>query len=79
MKAIEKGLADVHSSLLGSSGVTSSQAPTSSSKQQSNDAVGIGESFAIVGFVDDGSPADLAVSILQSSVVCGFHVLILQL
>lgn len=73
MKAIEKGLAEVHSNLLGSPEVASSQAPTTSLNAQinlqSNDGIGVGDSFAVVGFVDDGSPADLAGLCVNDEVV----------
>ncbi|KAJ8710853.1 hypothetical protein PYW08_009368 [Mythimna loreyi] len=69
MKSIERGLAEVHQDLLGSNGEGPSVNATTSSNGHMNGTssgdsiphvVGEEQAFAVVGFVSDGSPADLA-------------------
>uniref|UniRef100_A0A2A4JFW9 26S proteasome non-ATPase regulatory subunit 9 n=1 Tax=Heliothis virescens TaxID=7102 RepID=A0A2A4JFW9_HELVI len=69
MKLIEKGLAEVHKDMLGSNGEGPSVNGASSSNGHANGtsrgdmvaaAVEDDQVFAVVGFVSDGSPADIA-------------------
>ena len=77
MKSIERGLAEVHSNLLGSNGEGPSVNVAASSNGDTNGhangtssgdslprAVENQQAFAVVGFVNNGSPADIAVSVL---------------
>lgn len=75
MKRIEQGLAEVHSDFVGPNGegpsvvVPTPSAPHangySSNGHSNGDSVNVNEpGFAIVGQVQEGSPADLAVSLI---------------
>lgn len=83
MKMIERGLAEVHSDLLGSNGEGPSVNVPSSSNGNShmngvngassgdtvNGTADEGQAFAVVGCVHNGSPADVAVRF-----VCNFTI-----
>lgn len=75
MKSIERGLAEIHRHLMGSNtggpsvtvtatsnGHTNGTTNGSSSGDSLSLAVGDEQAFAVVGFVNNGSPADIAVS-----------------
>lgn len=71
MKSIERGLAEVHRGLLGSNGeepsvnaaMTSNGHTNGTSRGDSLPRVVENEqAFAVIGFVSNGSPADVAVS-----------------